>query len=380
MTESCAGTLKSCSTDFQCSNKIQVHWFEQYDSLNDTLAVKARGVFEMKKAEIDIAVLIIFFCRDEQLSEVFEQVKSAKPTKLYLYQDGARSDRESDKIGIEKCRLIVSDDQIDWECDVHRFYQNQNYGCDPSEFIAQKWMFKTEKMGIVLEDDDIPTQSFFIFCKQLLEKYANDNRINIICGMNNTSVSKHIETSYLFTKKGSIWGWASWKRVIDTWDETYSWLDEPDKLAYIKRQMSKQEFDAYIKTAKAHRATGRAHYESIMAASMYLNNQLNIVPKYNMIKNIGISQETTHSVNDIRLLPKRTQKLFFMKTYEIDFPLTHPHQVTRDYLFERKMTSTRTQLVTDRVERAFRCVRYQGLKALYRLIQDKISRRRVVNE
>lgn len=290
----------------------------------------------MNDYKIDVPVLILFFCRDEQLSKVFEAVQKARPSKLYLYQDGARPGRADDVDGINKCREIVSDKNIDWKCEVHRNYQERNQGCDPSEYLAQKWMFSTEEMGIVLEDDDVPSQSFFPFCKELLERYKNDTRINMICGMNNTGISNHINSSYLFTAKGSIWGWASWKRVLDTWDGKYTWLDDEEKRDHIKRQMSKSEYKDFIKTSERHRESQREHYESINAAAMFLNNRINIVPKYNLISNVGISEKTTHSVSDIRVLPKMTQKLLYMKTYEIDFPLTHPQELKRDYYFEKR--------------------------------------------
>ena len=53
---------------------------------------------------VDIPVLLIFFCRDEQLKQVFDEVKKARPSKLYLYQDGARKGKSFDIVGIEKCR------------------------------------------------------------------------------------------------------------------------------------------------------------------------------------------------------------------------------------------------------------------------------------
>ena len=327
----------------------------------------------MYKAKIDIAVLLIFFGREKQLKQVFEQVKIARPSKLYLYQDGARIGREDDEEGIMKCRKIVSDSNIDWECDVHRLYQKKNYGCDPSEYIAQKWMFETEEYGIVLEDDDVPSQSFFPFCKELLEKYKNDDRINIICGMNNTGVSKHISDSYLFTKKGSIWGWASWKRVIDSWDGEYSWLNDSLKLDTIKKRMGKKEFDSWIKIVSKHKASGKEHYESILAASLYLNNRVNIVPKYNMISNIGVSQVSTHSVSDIRLLPKRTQNLMYKKTYEIEFPLKHPTIVSENIEFERKMTPNCVEKVFMKLESLIRSIRYLGVTKTFKRILKKVN-------
>lgn len=321
--------------------------------------------------KIDIPVLLIFFCRDEQFKKVFEQVKLARPSKLYLYQDGARPDREDDIIGIQKCREIAED--IDWDCEVHKLYQDKNYGCDPSEYIAQKWMFSNEEMGIVLEDDDVPSQSFFYFCKELLIRYKDDERINIICGMNNTMVSEHIKSDYLFTKQGSIWGWASWKRVIDTWDETYSWLDDNESLKIIKEQFyNEKEYNDFIQSSMVHRKSGRAHYESILAASLYLNYRLNIVPKYNLISNIGIAAESTHSVDNIKKLPRRTRKLLYMKTYEIDSELKHPNVIERDTIFEDKMTPNKLQRISDKIEGIILRILYGDFKGIYRRIKIKI--------
>ena len=122
----------------------------------------------MKPALVDVAVLILFFNRPEPLKAVFSQVKKARPSKLFLYQDGPRN--EKDMPGILACREVVKD--IDWECEVQQLYQEKNYGCDPSEYMSQKWAFSHVDKCIVLEDDDIPSLSFFPFCKELLDKYA----------------------------------------------------------------------------------------------------------------------------------------------------------------------------------------------------------------
>ena len=124
---------------------------------------------------IDVAVLILFFNRPQQLGKVFDEVRKARPSRLFLYQDGPRSER--DMTGIMACREIV--DNIDWECDVQRLYQERNYGCDPSEYISQKWAFSMADKCIVLEDDDVPSQSFFPFCKELLDRYEHDERITM---------------------------------------------------------------------------------------------------------------------------------------------------------------------------------------------------------
>lgn len=286
------------------------------------------------QSKIDVAVLLIFFCREKSFEQVFREVKKARPARLYLYQDGPREGNKNDAIGCRKCREIA--ESVDWDCEIHRFYQKKNVGCDPSEFIAQKWMFKTEEMGIILEDDDVPSQSFFPYCKELLEKYKDDDRINVICGMNNYDINKDIKSSYFFSKRGSIWGWASWRRVIDTWDETYSWLEDKEALRLLKLNLSSKEFNSFISTSKRHRNSGKAHYESINGAACYLGRRVNIVPKYNMITNIGIDSVSTHSVSDIRLHPKEVQALFNKKRNEIKFPLSHPKYIMVDQKYDQK--------------------------------------------
>lgn len=130
----------------------------------------------MQSYKTDVAVLILFFNRPDHLGKVFDEVRKARPSKLFLYQDGPRGER--DMPGIEACRRIV--ENIDWECDVQRLYQERNYGCDPSEYISQKWAFSFVDKCIVLEDDDVPSQSFFTFCKEMLDRYEHDERIWMI--------------------------------------------------------------------------------------------------------------------------------------------------------------------------------------------------------
>lgn len=300
--------------------------------VSNTDPIIVNGNFEY---ENDVAVLLIFFNRPSTFKKVFEQIKLARPSKLFLYQDGARN--SNDLEGVNKCREIAED--IDWKCEVYKFYQTDNVGCDPSEYISQKWAFSIVDKCIVLEDDDVPSQSFFPFCKELLDRYENDERINIICGMNNLESYENIDTDYFFSYTGSIWGWASWRRVIEQWTDTYPMLNNPFMLEKFKSaNTGKHLIDNYIKTALRHQESGRAHYESILSYNMFTQNTINIVPKYNMILNVGQTAEGgTHSSSDLKFIPKGLRKIFTMKSYEIDFPLKHPDYVMEDVEYRKRL-------------------------------------------
>lgn len=289
----------------------------------------------MKPTLNDVAVLFLFFARPEQTQAVFEQIKLARPSKLFLYQDGPRPNRKDDIENIAKCRAIV--EQIDWECEVYRKYQEQNFGCDPSEYISQKWMFSIVDKGIILEDDDVPSQSFFPFCKELLDRYEHDDRINMICGMNNIDTyTDSCPYSYFFSRTGSIWGWATWKRNVDLWDPNYKFLDNPYYVRLIEEQEGSQA-SSLFKRIKTHKNSGREHYESILGMHRRLWGQLNIVPTLNMITNIGIGINTTHSTSDIKLLPPASRRLLYKKRHEIQFPLKHPEYIVEDRGYEQQM-------------------------------------------
>ena len=144
-------------------------------------------------------------------------------------------------------------------------------------------------------------------------------------------------------------------------------MDNPQQIDIIRKNYPKyRSFKKYIQICNRHINSGVAHYESIGASAQYLTNSVNIVPKYNLIKNTGVdTKESTHSTDDIRTLPKRTQKLFYKKTFEIDFPLTHPEKIEINKKFERKMTPTKLQVFFDKIEHYFRIFVYKGLKEFF---------------
>lgn len=281
---------------------------------------------------IDISVLILFFNRPEPLQRVFEQVKKARPSKLFLYQDGARNSDDIDNI--QKCRKIVS--QIDWNCTVYSLFQEENYGCDPSEYISQKWAFSLVDKCIVLEDDDLPSLSFFPYCKELLELYENDTRIYRICGSNVFGKYSPYDGDYFFTRGGNISGWASWRRVIDEWDSEYSFIDDERILACLKTTYKDAgaPIQRFLKSSKRHIESGREHYETIFSATRYLNSGLTIIPSVNLISNIGITPDATHGVDDTRLLSKNMRLFFNAPVYELSFPLVHPKYILEDKQYE----------------------------------------------
>ncbi|MCR4583161.1 MAG: hemolysin activation protein [Prevotella sp.] len=287
-------------------------------------------------AKTDVAVLMLFFTRSDTFQKVFEAVRQARPSKLLLFQDGPRG--EKDMAGIEACRQIVCDENIDWDCEVHRNYQAKNLGCDPSEYLSQKWAFSLVEKCIVLEDDDVPSQSFFPFCKEMLDRYADDERISMIAGFNIDEETPDCPYDYFFTSVFSIWGWASWRRVVDKWEGQYDFLDDKYAMRQLRALVKQRGYrqDA-IQMFYDHRATGKEYYESIFWASMMLNSGLAVMPSKNLIQNLGLTTDSTHFSSSQLTTPHRLRRIFTMSTHELSFPLKHPPYVIEDVEYKERL-------------------------------------------
>ena len=286
----------------------------------------------MKKWEIDVPVLIIFYKRNEQLKQTFEAVRKARPSTLLFWQDGPRSPEDYE--GIMVCREIV--ENIDWDCKVYRKYNETNYGCDPSTYYSHKWAFSIVDKCIVLEDDFVANKSFFLFCKELLDRYENDERINHICGMNLLGDYEDCPNDYFFGCFGTN-AWASWSRVVNGWDETYSFLKDQRSMRLLKQVVGKSFSRSYKKAIKRC-ATGIPYWETILYFDCLLHSRLAIISKKNLVNNIGMTADSTHSKTRYEFLTSGEKKLFNIKTYDLNFPIRHPSYVIADNEYYKKLS------------------------------------------
>jgi len=296
----------------------------------------------MEQAKVNVPVAMIFFNRPEPLKKCFEAVRAAKPSRLFLIQDGARIGNATDAENIQLCRQIV--ENVDWDCEVRKIYSNENLGCGKRIYTGLKEAFQEVDRLIILEDDIVASEDFFHYCAELLEYYKDDERIIDIAGMNHCGENKRCPYSYFFSEIGSCWGWATWKRCWDKMEYEFSFLN--DKYAvecfltsgYRKKKLRKH----MIKESGRRKAIldqgGRLSawtYQFMMEG--YLQSTLSIVPQKNLISNIGLTKDSGHASSSIKKIPKGLQRVFFAKTYPIERPLVHPKYVIEDTIYAKNV-------------------------------------------
>ncbi|MBF9020230.1 hypothetical protein HKCCA1058_05905 [Rhodobacterales bacterium HKCCA1058] len=275
---------------------------------------------------LQTAVLFLVFNRPDTTAQVFEAIRKARPPRLYVAADGPRTDRTEEAHTVAQVRKIAT--AVDWPCELKILFREENLGCRLAVSGAISWFFEHEKQGIILEDDCLPSQSFFWFCEQLLNEYSDDLRIAQICGFNSIS-PKAEDSDYFFSNLGSVWGWATWRRAWLNYDiEMKSWPDikrtDGLKGSYIYQNLKYERYKVYQLTYEKKIDT----WDYQWAFSRALNGQMCIFPKVSLIQNIGFSDDATHTKD----APKWMKEVKFE---EINVPLKNrPIGFLRSWRYE----------------------------------------------
>jgi hypothetical protein len=275
-------------------------------------------------------ILFLIFNRLDTTKQVFSKIRQIQPLRLYIAADGYRPECQGEAEKIQEIRDYVID-QIDWDCEVKTLFREQNLGCRIAVSTAIDWFFLHEPEGIILEDDCLPTQSFFFFCQTLLEHFRNDTRVMHISGNNFQSSKQTNSYSYLFTKYGGIWGWASWRRAWQHYDrDMKNWLEvkHNNLIDYVYDDWAEKMYWTNIFDRVVKGIPNTWDYQWLYAR--WMQHELSIAPAVNLVSNIGFGADATHTSYNNHLASMETEDVWELK---------HPPFFTRDclsdtYLFD----------------------------------------------
>jgi hypothetical protein len=109
-------------------------------------------------------VLFLIFNRPNTAQRVFEIIKKIKPKYLFIAADGPRKNKLGEEKKCEETKNFILQN-IDWNCEIKTLFRKENLGCREAISSAITWFFDNVDKGIILEDDCLPSESFFHFVK-----------------------------------------------------------------------------------------------------------------------------------------------------------------------------------------------------------------------
>jgi hypothetical protein len=242
----------------------------------------------------DTPILFLIFNRPDPTKLVFEEIRKLKPKSLYIAADGPREGNSNDIAKCAQTRKLV--ETIDWNCEVKRLYRDENLGCGKAISSAITWFFDIVEMGIILEDDCLPHPHFFAFCETMLKKYKDIDSIKFIGGTNYQIYSNKLQCSYYFSSYSHVWGWATWRRVWKEYDfslKNITYKKFKNVLNNYSDNRSYKRYWKFIYKKIKHKLIDTWDFQ--LSISILYNNGLSIIPNNNLIKNLGFSNDATHT-------------------------------------------------------------------------------------
>ncbi len=267
-------------------------------------------------------VIFIIFNRTDTARKTFEAIRAERPGKLLVIADGPRADKPGETDKCAATRAII--DEVDWDCEVQTNFSEVNMGIRRRISSGLAWAFELVDKAIILEHDCVPSPSFFSYCAELLDRYQDDERIMMISGQNHLFGRAEIDQSYYFSRYPHVmWGWATWRRAWANYDvDMTHWPIIRDTKLFDQYFPSRREcyyWESIFEFAVYDGKVDTWDYQWFY--SMWANSGLCITPARNLVRNIGLDAEATHTNT-------KYDKIYSsLRAETLELPLTHPVSV-----------------------------------------------------
>lgn len=272
-------------------------------------------------------VLLLIFNRPNLTEQVMDEIRSAEPPKLFIGADGPRKMYPEDAKRCEQAREVAT--QVDWDCEVHTLFRNNNIGLKQAVSSAITWFFEHVEAGIILEDDCVPHPTFFPYCAELLERYRDDKRVMVVSGSNFQPEHRKYRASYYFSIYNHCWGWATWRDAWATYEGTVPTWPSLRKTSWLNGWLGRSleaEFWTEI--------FDRVHRDEIdswaypWTFACWKEHGLTALPATNLVANVGFGENATHT-------KRADREADYLSTGPMTFPLDHPPTMVRFYEADR---------------------------------------------
>jgi hypothetical protein len=244
-----------------------------------------------------------------------EAIREARPPRFYVACDGPRADRPGESEMVARVREEILR-AVDWPCEVHTLFRDANLGCKAAVADAIDWFFRQEPEGVILEDDCLPSHSFFGYCDELLATYRDDPAVMAITGNRFFDGGWKGLGSYTFGRHPFIWGWASWARAWQGYDRDLSLPDDLLEDVAQRASGSHATRNFWLESFRKVREGSFNTWDVSWFFHVVRHQGKCIYPRRNLVTNIGFGEAATHATGRFSILAN-------LPLHEMSLPLDH---------------------------------------------------------
>jgi len=275
------------------------------------------------------AVALIIHRRPAETRRVFDAIREARPSRLFVIADGPADAVQAEVVAAARSAT----DDVDWPCDVTRVYSRTHLGCRERVLTGLDAVFAEVSQAILLEDDCLPDRTFFGFAEDLLERYRTEDRVMSIGGHLWHLPDGFTPDSYWFSAYPATWGWATWSSAWKHYSDAAAawpsvkesdWLEDRFGGRTVAAQFWRRALDS--------EAAGNSTWDYTWTLAHWLHGSLAARASTNLISNIGFGADATHTV-DLRH-PSAARP-----ASSVPLPLQHPPEIQADPARDHELES-----------------------------------------
>jgi hypothetical protein len=260
------------------------------------------GESEINKSETEMTdsvpgqtpVAFFVFRRPRHTRVTFAAIRAYRPAQLFLIADGPRADHPEDIENCAEVRRIIA--EVDWRCKINHNFSDVNLGCGRRVSSGLDWVFSKVDRAMILEDDCLASPEFFFFCDELLERYRDDNSVWAVSGNSRQTQFQRGDGSYFFTRYPDTWGWATWRRSWQHYQHDLPFLEEWKKSPQWKERFPSKSEGRYFLQIFDDALSGAVDTWDYQWVGCVIHaGGLSATPNADLVKNIGLDMEGTHT-------------------------------------------------------------------------------------
>jgi hypothetical protein len=212
----------------------------------------------------------------------------AKDSELFIFSDGPKDKLLNEKI-LELRSYLTT---IDGFKKISIIKREENFGLAKSIITGVTQVVNDYGKVIVIEDDLVTSPYFLEYMNEGLNKYQDDERVISIHGY--VYPIKHKLPETFFIKGADCWGWATWKRGWDLFENDGQKLLDELRLKKLTKKFDFDETYPYTKMLEDQISKKNNSWAIRWYASAFLKDKLTLYPGKSLVKNIGFDNSGTH--------------------------------------------------------------------------------------
>ncbi len=243
--------------------------------------------------------------------ESLEANDLSKEAELFIFADGPKKNASSEQLEkIKETRELIR--EKNWCGKINIIERDKNLGLAKSVISGVTEVVNKYGKIIVLEDDLILSKNFLHYMNNSLNLYEKSDKVMQISGyMFPVEITAKEDAFFLpFT---TSWGWGTWKRVWDKFNEIENGLEILKKDKELRRKFDLDGSYPYFKMLKSQQEGKVDSWAIRFYLSVFLENGLVLYPKKTLVKNIGMDGSGVHCALETE--QKEADNYFSIKNY-----------------------------------------------------------------